>query len=680
MPSTDAAITGPARRPSLLLQLGRDGAAQVMNRLSPGEVEEITTEIVRLRSVDTETAETVLSEFQGLMTNGGAGVGGIGAAQSILESAMGHDHASQILGRLAEASVSQPFAFLADADPKLLLTFLVDEHPQTIALVLAHLRTDQASAILSGLDAQTAGRRRAADRRDGERGSRPGRAWSPTCCAAGRPRCCSRAAPAPGSAASNRWSTSSTGPTRPPSAPILESLEQQRPGAGRGDPQADVRLRRHRQLEDKGVQLVLRQVDNAVLAVALKGVATTVRDKVLGNVSERARENLERGDRARSGRNGLSQVRRGPGRRRADHPRRSSSPARSSCGGEATMSSSTDVVSAFHPARLRAGRGGRRRRAPRREPTGRTPRARAGSPGRRRAGRRELAAAARPRTRRLRQTGALAGRRRRSPRPCRLDRSARTPGARRPGRPRSSTPPSRWPRPSSARAGRGRGAGAGPARPAPRAGPARAGAAIRLRMNPDDLAALDRQPGARRRWPDATSRSSGALADSSRAGRSSWSPTPALRSGDAIAELDARRSTPRRQRAGPSPGAGPGMSSVVATRLQAAVLAARPVPTGRVRAVVGLVVHVEGLAAAVGELVRLGSADGEIRSAGRARRRGRLGVAGSLACMPLGPAARAPRRRPGRRTRPRAAGPGRPRPARPRARRPRPADRRRSGA
>ena len=80
------------------------------------------------------------------------------------------------------------------------------------------------------------------------------------------------------------------------------------------------------------------------------------------------------------------------------------------------------------------------------------------------------------------------------------------------------------------------------------------------------------------------------------------------------------------------------MSSLVATRLQAAVLAARPVPTGRVRAVVGLVVHVEGLAAAVGELVRLGSAESEIRSGSGELVAEVVSVsAGSLACMPLGP-------------------------------------------
>jgi flagellum-specific ATP synthase len=70
------------------------------------------------------------------------------------------------------------------------------------------------------------------------------------------------------------------------------------------------------------------------------------------------------------------------------------------------------------------------------------------------------------------------------------------------------------------------------------------------------------------------------------------------------------------------------MTTLVATRLKAAVQAARPVATGRVRAVVGLVVHVEGLSAAVGELVQLGQ-DGlvaEVVSVSRS----------SVSCMPLG--------------------------------------------
>jgi flagellar motor switch protein FliG len=46
------------------------------------------------------------------------------------------------------------------------------------------------------------------------------------------------------------------------------------------------------QLSDRDVQQVLRQVDTAELALALKGVSTDVRDKITGNLSERAAENV----------------------------------------------------------------------------------------------------------------------------------------------------------------------------------------------------------------------------------------------------------------------------------------------------------------------------------------------------------------------------------------------------
>ncbi len=52
------------------------------------------------------------------------------------------------------------------------------------------------------------------------------------------------------------------------------------------------------QLDDRSVQQVLRQVDTAQLALALKGVPDNVRDKITCNLSSRAGESLRRGDRA----------------------------------------------------------------------------------------------------------------------------------------------------------------------------------------------------------------------------------------------------------------------------------------------------------------------------------------------------------------------------------------------
>ncbi len=321
-----------------------------MNRLSPSEVEEITTEIVRLRSVDSDTAENVLSEFQGLMTTGTASMGGVGAAQSILEASMGRDHASQILGRLAEASVSAPFAFLAEADPKLLLTFLADEHPQTIALVLAYMRTDQASAILSGLDPET--QVAVAQRIGTMESAAPDQVRLVADVL--RRRASSLLQPSSASARVGGVQPLVDIINRADPATertILESLEKQDPALAE-----EIRSRLFvfddiTTLEDKGVQLVLRQVDTAVLAIALKGVSSTVQDKVLTtSPSGRATTSSRRS--TSLGRSGFRPCRR-PRPPSCRSSGRSSSRARSCCVGVVvTMSSSADVVVAFQPARL----------------------------------------------------------------------------------------------------------------------------------------------------------------------------------------------------------------------------------------------------------------------------------------------------------------------------------------
>ncbi len=231
MPAPEAGITGPRKAAVLLLQLGRDGAAQVMNRLSPSEVEEITTEIVRLRSVDTGTRRERPDRVPGPDVHRRRRRRRRRCRRrASCESAMGARGAPRRswAGWPRPASASRSRS-CADADPKLLLTFLVDEHPQTIALVLAHMRTDQAVGDPVRPRPADPGRRRPADRRDGERVAGPGAPRRGRAAPAGLARCSSRAARAPGSAACSRSSTSSTAPTRPPSGPSWRAWSSRTP-------------------------------------------------------------------------------------------------------------------------------------------------------------------------------------------------------------------------------------------------------------------------------------------------------------------------------------------------------------------------------------------------------------------------------------------------------------------
>lgn len=77
--------------------------------------------------------------------------GGIEFARTLLEQALGPERALEVLNRLQSSLQEVPFEFLAKADPGQISSFIQDEHPQTIALILAHLDPQTAAVILSSL-------------------------------------------------------------------------------------------------------------------------------------------------------------------------------------------------------------------------------------------------------------------------------------------------------------------------------------------------------------------------------------------------------------------------------------------------------------------------------------------------------------------------------------------------
>src|SRR5918912_1057583 len=137
----------------LLVQLGKDRASKVLAKLPEGMVEELTAEIVRLRDVSWEDAESVVGEaYTSLVSDEVAGRGGLELAKQLLSQSVGAERAEEIMERLGASLADMPFESMRRADPRQLVTFLADEHPQTIALVLAHLGPGQSAMVLSGLE------------------------------------------------------------------------------------------------------------------------------------------------------------------------------------------------------------------------------------------------------------------------------------------------------------------------------------------------------------------------------------------------------------------------------------------------------------------------------------------------------------------------------------------------
>jgi flagellar motor switch protein FliG len=275
----------------LLIQMGKEKASLVMSHLSDSEVEAVSAEIAKLDAVTAAETETVLSEFRDMMTaRAHIAQGGLDFAQSLLEQSLGEDRAKSIMDRLNAAAVHMPFQFLHRADPAQLRSFIADEHPQVIALVLSHMTADKASLLLSGLppeqQAAVAHRIAVMDRTSPDVVRNVEAILERKLSTMLQPAELSRVGGVdPLVNIINRSD-------RATERQIVEGLESLDP-----DLADEVKSRMFMfedivTLDDKSVQLVLRQVESGDLSVALKGVNDAVRDKITGNLSSRAADNL----------------------------------------------------------------------------------------------------------------------------------------------------------------------------------------------------------------------------------------------------------------------------------------------------------------------------------------------------------------------------------------------------
>lgn len=291
LPASAFGLSGTQKAAMLLLQLGRERAARVMAQLETTEIEELTAEIMRLERLDQSVADEVIEEFYQVSAIGPSVGGGIGAATQLLEGALGRDEAAGMIERLQTSMAGQPFEFLQHADARQVLSLLNGEHPQAVALVLAHLRPEHASAILAGLPAE----------RQAE--------------VAHRIALMERASPDVVQVIAESLQRKASTVLTPSEMaaiggvqPLVEIINRADPTTeklilegltNRDESLADeVRSRMFVfgdivLLEDRAMQLVLRGVETNELSVALKGAAPEVREKILRNLSERARENLE---------------------------------------------------------------------------------------------------------------------------------------------------------------------------------------------------------------------------------------------------------------------------------------------------------------------------------------------------------------------------------------------------
>ena len=145
-------MTGPKKAAILLLALGEDAAADVMKNLEEAEIQQVGYYMTRFTDVSPEELDIVLEEFyrNSVMADDGVNISSSpDFVRNALTKALGADRAKELSDNLRAGEEEAGLEALRYAEPIMISNYIRTEHPQTIALILSYLKdAEQASAVL----------------------------------------------------------------------------------------------------------------------------------------------------------------------------------------------------------------------------------------------------------------------------------------------------------------------------------------------------------------------------------------------------------------------------------------------------------------------------------------------------------------------------------------------------
>jgi len=148
-------MTGPKKAAILLLALGEDGAADVMKNLEEAEIQQVGYYMSRFTDVSPEELDIVLEEFyrNSVMADEGVNISSSpDFVKNALTKALGADRAKELSDNLGAGEEEAGLEALRYAEPIIISNYIRTEHPQTIALILSYLKNaEQSSAVLRDL-------------------------------------------------------------------------------------------------------------------------------------------------------------------------------------------------------------------------------------------------------------------------------------------------------------------------------------------------------------------------------------------------------------------------------------------------------------------------------------------------------------------------------------------------
>ncbi len=276
------AINGYEKAAIFLSTVGEDIAAKILKDLDPNDISKISSYMTRRKINDRTELEYVLNEILKKITSGVINVSGEDYVKKMLSKGLGDDDAEKILEMVSKES---PLESLKWVNPRTLSSFLITEHPQTIALILCLLEPEQAAEVVELLPEEIRSDvtvRIAETERIPESAleeieevlkvqldvskDKEGKIFKGTKVIAEILNLCDRKV----------------------EQNILEKVEEQNAELAESIRELMLVFDDLEKIDDKGIQLILKDVNTEELSLALKTASDALKQKIFNNMSQRA--------------------------------------------------------------------------------------------------------------------------------------------------------------------------------------------------------------------------------------------------------------------------------------------------------------------------------------------------------------------------------------------------------
>lgn len=274
----------------LLLSLGEADAAQILKHMGPKEVHRVGSQMASLANITQEQVEAVLIEFiEEVGRQTGMGIGSDEYIKRMLNEALGEDKASGLIDRILVGGNTTGLDTLKWMEGRAVAELIRYEHPQIQAIVVSYLEPDQAAEVLGILDEkvrldvmmrvaslETVQPQALQELNDILEKQFSGNTATAT----------SKIGGVKVAADIMNFMDSAI------EGDLMDNIKEIDGDIGNEIEELMFVFDNLKDVDDRGIQTLLREVSSEVLIVALKGADTDLQEKIFGNMSKRAAELL----------------------------------------------------------------------------------------------------------------------------------------------------------------------------------------------------------------------------------------------------------------------------------------------------------------------------------------------------------------------------------------------------